>query len=92
MKRLTFIVATLALALSALGKDIKGRVIDMSGMPLEFVNVVLLQDSAFVDGVITGNFSLPCDVTDRLKLRLSFVVSTQNMWISLPMENWETFK
>lgn len=76
MKRLTLIVATLALALSALGKDIKGRVIDMSGMPLEFVNVVLLQDSAFVDGVITdknGNFSLPCDVTDRLKLRLSFV-------------------
>lgn len=76
MKRLTFIVATLALALSALGKDIKGRVIDMSGMPLEFVNVVLLQDSAFVDGVITdknGNFTLPCDVTDRLKLRLSFV-------------------
>ena len=76
MKRLTFIVATLTLALSALGKDIKGRVIDMSGMPLEFVNVVLLQDSAFVDGVITdknGNFTLPCDVTDRLKLRLSFV-------------------
>lgn len=76
MKRLTLIVATLALALSALGKDIKGRVIDMSGIPLEFVNVVLFQDSAYVDGVITdknGNFSLPCDVTDRLKLRLSFV-------------------
>lgn len=58
MKRLTFIVATLTLALSALGKDIKGRVIDMSGMPLEFVNVVLLQDSAFVDGVITDKTAI----------------------------------
>lgn len=58
MKRLTLIVATLALALSALGKDIKGRVIDMSGMPLEFVNVVLLQDSAFVDGVITDKMAI----------------------------------
>ncbi len=76
MKRLTLISVIMALALSALGMDIKGRVLDMSGTPLEFVNVVLLHDSAFVDGTITdrnGKFNIPCDVTDRLKLKLSYV-------------------
>lgn len=48
-KRFTLIVAA-GLALSSLsGKDIKGRVTDTDGAPMEFVNVVLLHDSAFVD-------------------------------------------
>lgn len=77
MKRLTLaIVVILVLSSSAFGKDIKGRVLDENGNPLEFVNAVLLQDSVFVTGVITnsnGEFNLSSDLTTGLKLRLSFV-------------------
>lgn len=75
-KRFTLIVAA-GLALSSLsGKDIKGRVTDIDGAPMEFVNVVLLHDSAFVDGVITdgnGCFCLSYDAAQGLRLRLSYV-------------------
>ena len=75
-KRFTLIVAA-GLALSSLsGKDIKGRVTDTDGVPMEFVNVVLLHDSAFVDGVITdgnGCFCLSYDAAQGLRLRLSYV-------------------
>ena len=48
MKRLTIIIiAALALSSSVFGKDIKGRVLDADGKPMEFVNAVLLQDSTF---------------------------------------------
>ncbi|WP_434502325.1 TonB-dependent receptor domain-containing protein [Prevotella sp.] len=77
MKRLTLIMAAvLALSLSVFGKDIKGRILDVKGNPLEFANVVLLQDSAFITGVITNNngeFNLSSDLTTGLKLKLSFV-------------------
>ena len=75
-KRFTLVVAA-GLALSSLsGKDIKGRVTDTDGVPMEFVNVVLLNDSAFVDGVITdgnGCFCLSYDAAQGLRLRLSYV-------------------
>ena len=77
MKHLTLTIAVvLVLSSSVFGKDIKGRVLDENGKPLEFVNAVLLQDSAFVTGVITnsnGEFNLSSDLTTGLKLRLSFV-------------------
>lgn len=77
MKGLTLtIIASLVLSSSVLGKDIKGRIIDENDKPLEFVNVVLLQDSTFVTGVITngsGEFHLTSDLTTGLKLKLSFV-------------------
>ena len=72
MKGLTLtIIASLVLSSSVLGKDIKGRIIDENDKPLEFVNVVLLQDSTFVTGVITngsGEFHLTSDLTTGLKL------------------------
>ncbi len=77
MKRLTIIIiAALALSSSVFGKDIKGRVLDADGKPMEFVNAVLLQDSTFITGAITnsnGDFYLSSDITVGLKLRLSFV-------------------
>ena len=77
MKRLTLIMAAiLAISLSVFGKDIKGRILDAKGNPLEFANVVLLQDSAFITGVITNNngeFKLSSNLTTGLKLKLSFV-------------------
>ncbi len=68
--------AILAISLSVFGKDIKGRILDAKGNPLEFANVVLLQDSAFITGVITNNngeFKLSSNLTTGLKLKLSFV-------------------
>lgn len=76
MKRVIWVIAVLVLALSASGKDIRGRVLDMDGRPLEFVNVVLLRDSIFVAGMITdgnGLFNLPGDVTTGLTIKLSYV-------------------
>ena len=77
MKLLLLTIAiVLAFSSSAFGKDIKGRVLDENGKPIEFVNAALLQDSAFVTGVITnsnGEFNLSSDLTTGLKLRLSFV-------------------
>ena len=76
MKQLIFIIAVMSFSLTAFGKDIKGRVLDMEGRPLEYVNVVLFQDSVFVDGVITdvnGKFILSSNVTNGLKIRLSYV-------------------
>lgn len=76
MKHLILIIAAMSFALSVSGKDIKGRVLDMEGRPLEYVNVVLFQDSVFLDGVITdvnGKFILSSNVTDDLKIRLSYI-------------------
>lgn len=77
MKRLALVITiVLGLYSSAFGMDIKGRIIDETGNPLEFVNVVLLRDSTFIAGVITnseGEFLLSCDATTDLKVRLSFV-------------------
>lgn len=76
MKQLIFIIAVMSFSLTAFGKDIKGRVLDMEGRPLEYVNVVLFQDSVFVDGVITdvnGKFILSSNETNGLKIRLSYV-------------------
>lgn len=76
MKQLIFIIAVMSFSLTAFGKDIKGRVLDMEGRPLEYVNVVLFQDSVFVDGVVTdvnGKFILSSNETNGLKIRLSYV-------------------
>jgi len=77
MKRITIaIIAALALSSSVFGKDIKGRVLDADGKPIEFVNAILLQDSTFITGVITnsdGDFYLSSDITEGLKLRLSYI-------------------
>lgn len=70
------IVSVLGLSSSVFGRDIKGRVVDVGGRPMEFVNAVLLKDSAFVTGVITnsnGEFCLSSDFTAGLILRLSYI-------------------
>ena len=66
----------LAISVSTFGKDIKGRILDEKGTPLEFVNAVLLQDSVFITGVISNNngeFKLSCNLRTGMKLRLSSV-------------------
>lgn len=76
MKQLILLIAVMSFSLTVFGKDIKGRVLDMKGRPLEYVNVVLFQDSVFVDGVITdvnGKFILSSNEMNGLKIRLSYV-------------------
>lgn len=70
------IIAVLGFTLSVFGRDIKGRVVDVEGRPMEFVNAVLLKDSAFVTGAITnsnGEFCLSSDITASLILKLSCI-------------------
>lgn len=95
MKHLILIIAAMSFALSVSGKDIKGRVLDMEGRPLEYVNVVLFQDSVFLDGVITdvnGKFILSSNVTDDLKSGCHTLVSTQHTWMLPQKVNWEISK
>lgn len=77
MKRFILCIATaLVLSSSAFSKDIKGRVLDEKGTPLEFVNAVLLQDSVFITGVISnsnGEFQLSSDLITGMQLQLSSV-------------------
>ncbi|MCD8310119.1 MAG: outer membrane beta-barrel protein [Prevotellaceae bacterium] len=51
---LIMIVGMLALGMQAHAQQIDGRVTDRAGQALEFANVVLMADSAFVTGVITN--------------------------------------
>ena len=71
--RLTVLMAVMIMTMTAMAKkqDIGGRVIDESGEPLPYVNVVLLSlpDSAFVQGGMTdeqGMFKIVTDVNDGL--------------------------
>ena len=77
MGRFILCIATaLVLSSSAFSKNIKGRVLDEKGTPLEFVNVVLLQDSVFITGVISnsnGEFQLSSDLITGMQLQLSSV-------------------
>lgn len=77
MKHFTLcIAAALVLSSSAIGKDIKGRILDATGAPLEFVNAILMQDSVFITGVISdsnGEFKLSSELIVGMKLRLSSV-------------------
>ena len=77
MKRFAItIVAVLGFFSSIFGREIKGRVVDVEGAPMEFVNAVLLMDSTFVTGTITnsnGEFSLSSELTVGLTLKLSCI-------------------
>ena len=77
MKRFILCIATaLVLSSSAFSKDIKGRVLDEKGTPLEFVNAFLLQDSVFITGVISnsnGEFQLSSDLITGMQLQLSMI-------------------
>ncbi len=79
MMRLAALVAAIMISMEILAKtqDVGGKVIDSTGQPLPFVNVVLLSlpDSAFVQGAVTdeeGTFKI---VTNQSKgiLKLSCI-------------------
>ncbi len=71
--RLAALVAAVVMTLTSAAKtqDISGKVIDVQGAPMAFVNVVLLSmpDSAFVQGAMTdeqGIFKIVTNINDGL--------------------------
>ena len=82
--RLTVLMAVMIMTMTAMAKkqDIGGRVIDESGEPLPYVNVVLLSlpDSAFVQGAMTdeqGMFKIVTNVNEGLLKVTSIGYETQ---------------
>jgi len=76
MKKLLILTVMFLFSVASIAKDIKGRVVDDSGNPLEFVNVLLMKDSSFVAGVISdgdGRFNFSSGTGDATKLKLSFI-------------------
>lgn len=53
MKPTTVIILFILIALTGAAREITGSVVDDGGRPMEFVNVVLMHDSTFIDGKIT---------------------------------------
>ena len=79
MMRLAALVAAIMISMEILAKtqDVGGKVIDSTGQPLPFVNVVLLSlpDSAFVQGAVTdeeGTFKIATNLSKGI-LKLSCI-------------------
>lgn len=76
MKQIVLILIAVAAAVPAFCREIAGKVVGENEMPLDFVNVVLYRDSAYVTGAVTdsdGRFSISTDVNGNLTARISFV-------------------
>ena len=76
IKKLISLLIGAAVTATAVGRDIKGIVLDENSKPLDFVNVVLYCDSTFVAGGITdseGAFTVSTDSSCKLIAKISFV-------------------
>lgn len=74
-KILMLAMAVIMATLTAFSREIKGRILDETNAPLDFVNVALYCDSTFVAGGITdaeGIFSIPVDAGCDLTAKISF--------------------
>ena len=77
IQRLISIILTIIVALATIAGTITGRVLDENQVPMPYANVVLMNraDSAFVQGIVTGEdgtFALTSDCNDCL-LKISCV-------------------
>ena len=57
------------------GTKVIGRVVDEKGLPVEFANVSLLRDTAFVNGSVSnenGDFVIPCKAKN-VTLKVSYI-------------------
>lgn len=77
IQRLITVILTVIVALAAVAGTITGRVLDEYQVPMPYANVVLMNraDSAFVQGIVTGEdgtFALTSDCNDCL-LKISCV-------------------
>lgn len=72
---ITLLIAVSAVA-TAFCRDINGKITGENEAPLDFVNVVLYRDSAYVSGTVTdssGKFSLSTDIAGELSVKVSFI-------------------
>ena len=77
MKRIQFIILSLAVAITATAATFSGKVVDELNQPFAFANVVLLNpiDSAFVAGTMTddaGAFSLSAQQSSAI-VKISYI-------------------
>ncbi len=77
MKRIQIFILSLAVAMTVSAANFTGRVIDETGLPFAFVNVMLLNptDSAFVSGTMTddaGVFSLTSEQSSVI-VKISYI-------------------
>ena len=77
IQRLITVILTIIVVLAAVAGTITGRVLDENQVPMPYANVVLMNraDSAFVQGIVTGEdgtFALTTDCDDCL-LKISSV-------------------
>ena len=77
MRRIQFIILSLAVAITATAATFSGKVVDELSQPFAFANVVLLNstDSAFVAGTMTddaGSFSLSAQQSSAI-VKISYI-------------------
>ena len=76
MKQILLMLFAASAVVSAFCREITGKVVDENDIPLDFVNVVLYRDSAYLAGAVTdteGRFSISTDVNGDLTYKISFV-------------------
>lgn len=76
MKNLIMLLIAVATVTTAFGREISGKVVGENDSPLDYVNVVLYRDSAYVTGTITdsaGGFSVTTDIKGNLIARMSYI-------------------
>ena len=86
MKKIIALLMAFMAATTAYGKEISGKVVGENNAPLEYVNVVLLRDSAYITGILTdptGSFHISTDQTGNLAIKVSFL-GYENLEISVP--------
>ena len=76
MKNIIILLFVLATVTTAFGREITGKVVGENESPLDYVNVVLYNDSTYVTGTVTdsaGIFAVNTEANGNLTARISFV-------------------
>jgi hypothetical protein len=76
MKNIIILLFVLATVTTAFGREITGKVVGENESPLDYVNVVLYNDSTYITGTVTdsaGIFAVNTEANGNLTARISFV-------------------
>lgn len=76
MKQIIAFFITIAVIIPVFGREVTGKVYDENDAPLDFVNVILYQDSVYLTGSVTdssGNFAITTDKDGSLTAGISFI-------------------
>ena len=76
MKNIIILLFVLATVTTAFGREITGKVVGENESPLDYVNVVLYNDSTYITGTVidsAGIFAVNTEANGNLTARISFV-------------------